>query len=146
MSTNRLFNLVVVSALLAVAGLLVREAHATAVVISDMNSATRSYIAWGKAVEAERNAVPGKTCSYSDPNNAIETAGNTIDSATRSYIAWGKAVEAERYAIDSATRSYIAQGEAIESERSAIDSATRSYIAWGMALEAQRNAKLSCPS
>ena len=146
MSTNRLFNLVVVIALLAVAGLLVQEAHATAVVVSDMNSATRSYIAWGKAVEAERNAVPWKTCSYSDPDNAIEPADTTIDSATRSYIAWGRAIEAKRNAVDSATRSYIAQGKAIEAKRNTIDSATRSYIAWGMALQAQRNADLSCPS
>ena len=138
MSTSRLFNLVVVSALLAVAGLLVQESHATAVIVSDFNSATRSYVAWGKAVEAGRNAVPWKTCSYSDPDNAI-------DSATRSYIAWGRTIEAKRNAVDSATRSYIAQGKAIEAKRNAIDSATRSYIAWGMALQAQRNTELSCP-
>ena len=145
MSTSRVFNLVVVSALLAVAGLLVQESHATAVVVSDFNSATRSYVAWGKAVEAGRNAVPWKTCPYSDPDNAIEPASNTIDSATRSYIAWGRAIEAKRNAVDSATRSYIAQGKAIEAKRKAIDSATRSYIASGMVLQAQRNTELLCP-
>jgi hypothetical protein len=102
-----------------------------------MDSATRSYIAWGQAMQVR----------------------NTIDSGTRSYIAWGEALEkAKRNALDSGTRSYIAWGEALEAagklgESGAcpttsqeaifagipnnVDSATRSYIAWGLALQAK---------
>ena len=63
-----------------------------------MDSATRSYIAWGKALEAKRNAA--------------------LDSATRSYIAWGQALQAARdaKAIDSATHSYIAWGQALRAQ------------------------------
>ncbi len=58
-----------------------------------MDSATRSYIAWGQAMQVR----------------------NAMDSGTRSYIAWGEALEnAERNALDSGTRSYIAWGEALE--------------------------------
>ncbi len=102
-----------------------------------MDSATRSYIAWGQAMQVR----------------------NTIDSGTRSYIAWGEALEkAKLNALDSGTRSYIARGEALEAARklgelgacpstsqenifggidSSLDSATRSYIAWGLALQAK---------
>lgn len=102
-----------------------------------MDSATRSYIAWGQAMQAR----------------------NAIDSGTRSYIAWGESIEkAKLNALDSGTRSYIAQGEALEAAGklvhtaacpstsqenvfagidSSLDSATRSYIAWGLALQAK---------
>jgi hypothetical protein len=92
-----------------------------------MDSATRSYIAQGRAILAERNKT---------------------DSATQSYIAQGKAILAERNAVDSATQSYIAQGMAILAERNAVDSATQSYIAWGKALEAARKMGESgtCPT
>ena len=102
-----------------------------------MDSATRSYIARGQAMQVR----------------------NTIDSGTRSYIAWGEALEkAKLNALDSGTRSYIAQGEALEAAGklgesgacpttsqenifagidSSLDSATRSYIAWGLALQAK---------
>jgi hypothetical protein len=102
-----------------------------------MDSATRSYIAWGQALQVR----------------------NALDSGTRSYIAWGEALEkAQLNALDSGTRSYIAQGEALEAAGklgesgvcsttsqqtifagidSNLDSATRSYIAWGLALQAK---------
>jgi hypothetical protein len=73
MNVNRLFTLVIVIALIAIVALTVREAVATSSVVSEMDSATRSYIGWAEAVESERNA---------------------IDSATHSYIAWAKAVQA----------------------------------------------------
>jgi hypothetical protein len=58
-----------------------------------MDSATRSYIAWGQAMQVR----------------------NSMDSGTRSYIAWGEALEkAKLNAPDSGTRSYIAWGEALE--------------------------------
>jgi hypothetical protein len=106
---------------------------------SIMDSATRSYIAWGQAMQVR----------------------NTIDSGTRSYIAWGESLEkAKRNALDSGTRSYIAWAEALETAGklgesgtclnttqenifagidSSLDSATRSYIAWGLALQAKDN-------
>jgi hypothetical protein len=104
-----------------------------------MDSATRSYIAWGQAMQAR----------------------NAMDSGTRSYIAWGEALEkANLNALDSGTRSYIASGEALEAAGklgelgmcpttsqenifagidSSLDSATRSYIAWGLALQTKND-------
>jgi hypothetical protein len=109
-----------------------------------MDSATRSYIAWGQAMQVR----------------------NTIDSGTRSYIAWGEALEkAKLNALDSGTRSYIARGEALEAAGklgvsgtcsnttkedifagidSNLDSATRSYIAWGLALQAKDDIGALC--
>src|SRR6266498_1573554 len=60
-----------------------------------MDSATRSYIAWGQAMQAR----------------------NAIDSGTRSYIAWGEALKkAKLNALDSGTRSYIAWGLALQAK------------------------------
>jgi hypothetical protein len=109
-----------------------------------MDSATRSYIAWGKAMQAR----------------------NAMDSATRSYIAWGESIEkAKLNALDSGTRSYIARGEALEAAAKLgesgvcsitsqenifagipnnLDSATRSYIAWGLALQAKNDIGVLC--
>ena len=109
-----------------------------------MDSATRSYIAWGQAMQVR----------------------NTIDSGTRSYIAWGEALEkANINALDSGTRSYIARGEALEAAGKLgfsgtcpnttqenisagipdnLDSATRSYIAWGLALQAKNDIGALC--
>ena len=110
-----------------------------------MDSATRSYIAWGEALEATRNAEGSALSAYignvmnSECRAEIDSDLN-VDSATRSYIAWGKALEAKRNAaLDSATRSYIAWGQALQAARDAkaIDSATHSYIAWGQALRVQ---------
>jgi len=111
---------------------------------SIMDSATRSYIAWGQAMQVR----------------------NTIDSGTRSYIAWGEALEkANINALDSGTRSYIARGEALEAAGKLgvpgacpnttqenisagipdnLDSATRSYIAWGLALQAKNDIGALC--
>ena len=109
-----------------------------------MDSATRSYIAQGMALLAERNK---------------------IDSATQSYIAQGKAILAERNAVDSATQSYIAQGKALQAAGkldvsgtcpntiredifaripNSLDSATRSYIARGLALQAENDLGALC--
>ena len=109
-----------------------------------MDSATRSYIAWGQAMQVR----------------------NAIDSGTRSYIAWGEALQkAKLNALDSGTRSYIARGEALEAagklgESGAcsttsqenifagipnnLDSATRSYIAWGLALQTKNDSGALC--
>ena len=60
-----------------------------------LDSATRSYLAWAKAVEAESYAVDSATQSYMAQAKAIEAKGYAIDSATRSYIAWDRAVEVQ---------------------------------------------------
>jgi hypothetical protein len=109
-----------------------------------MDSATRSYIAWGQAMQAR----------------------NAIDSGTRSYIAWGEALEkAKLNALDSGTRSYIARGKALQAAGKLdvsgtcpntiqenifagipdnLDSATRSYIARGLALQAKNDIGALC--
>ena len=101
MSTNRLIVIVIALSLAALAALTFREALATETVTAaanqaGMDSATRSYIAQGQALQLSR-----------------------LDSATRSYIAWGKALRCAPGfgfpdGVDSATRSYIAWGQAIE--------------------------------
>jgi hypothetical protein len=131
-----------------------------------MDSATRSYIAWGQAMQV-RNAIDSGTRSYIARGDALEKAKlNALDSGTRSYIAWGDALEkAKLNALDSGTRSYIAWGEALKAagklgESGAcsttsqenifaripnnLNSATRSYIAWGLALQAKDDNPVLC--
>ena len=130
MKANSLFVTLIVAALLAVTALTVREALATTAVVSNVDSATRSYTSWAKAAESESN--------------------NTVDSATRSYSSWAKAMEdgssealvpvTGSNAVNSATRSYtswarsVGCGADVTADKT-IDSATRSYIAWAKALE-----------
>ena len=124
MSTKRFLTLLIVAVFLAVIAFTAQAAFATGSAANDLDSATRSYIAWAKAVEEKANA---------------------LDSATRSYIAWAKAVEVNGSAyyipvtgtadLDSATRSYTAWAKATSCEADlthdpTIDSATRSYIGW----------------
>ena len=93
MYTTRFIGLLIAYSLLAVVVLVVREANATTALVPHFDSATRSYIAWGQAMQVR----------------------NAMDSGTRSYIAWGEALEkAKRNALDSGTRSYIAWGEALQ--------------------------------
>jgi len=91
MFANRLLNLFVVISLVAVAALLVREASATAAVVSNVDSGTRSYIGWAKAVELESNQQLTHT---SAGRGLWNVAGilleNKVDSATRSYVSWAK--------------------------------------------------------
>lgn len=141
MFTNRFFTVLVILALTAVAGLTVREAIATSSVTSNveeadaarweamgeyhanqaaaqpMDSATRSYIAWGEALEAAGHANDPVVCTDTSQEIGFDAEGYTLDSATRSYIAWGQALEAARNAkLDSATRSYIAWGQALQAK------------------------------
>jgi hypothetical protein len=123
MSTKSFLTLLLVAAFVVVIAFTAQAAFATTTPVKELDSATRSYSAWAKSVEA---------------NNSY------LDSATRSYVAWAKAVEANRIAMDSATRSYTAWAKAVESNSAAnyfipsngnteLDSATRSYIAWAKA-------------
>ena len=88
-----------------------------------MDSATRSYIAQGMAILAERNK---------------------IDSATQSYIAQGKALEAAGKPGESGTCSNLTQENIFAGIDNSLDSATRSYIAWGLALQAKNDIGALC--
>ena len=87
-----------------------------------MDSATRSYIAWGQAMEVR----------------------NTIDSGTRSYIAWGEALEAAGKLGGSGACSTTSQENIFAGIDNSLNSATRSYIAWGLALRAKDEIQVLC--
>ena len=109
-----------------------------------MDSATRSYIAWGKAMQV-RNAIDSGTRSYIAWGKALEKAKlNALDSGTRSYIAWGEALEAAGMLGDSGVCSNTAREDIFAGIDSNLDSATRSYIAWGLALQAKDDIRALC--
>jgi hypothetical protein len=87
-----------------------------------MDSATRSYIAWGQAMQVR----------------------NTIDSGTRSYIARGEALEAAGKLGVSGTCPNTTQENISAGIPDNLDSATRSYIAWGLALQAKNDIGALC--
>lgn len=96
MYTNRFINLLIAVSLLAVVVLGVREANATPSLGANTDSATYSYTAWAKAVEAKASTVDSATRSYVAQAKAVACGvdaayGPDLDSATRSYIAWGLA-------------------------------------------------------
>jgi hypothetical protein len=100
-----------------------------------MDSATRSYIAWGQAMQV-RNAIDSGTRSYIAWGKALEKAKlNALDSGTRSYIAWGEVLEAAGKLGNSVACSNTTQENIFDEIDSNLDSATRSYIAWGLALQ-----------
>ena len=109
-----------------------------------MDSATRSYIAWGQAIQA-RNAMDSGTRSYIAWGEALEKAKlNALDSGTRSYIAWGEALEAAGRLGDSGACSNTTQENIFARIPNNVDSATRSYIAWGLALQAKDDIGALC--
>ena len=109
-----------------------------------MDSATRSYIAWGQAMPV-RNAIGSGTRSYIAWGEALEKAKlNALDSGTRSYIAWGEALEAAGRLGDSGACSNTTQENIFAGIPNNVDSATRSYIAWGMALQAKDDIRALC--
>ena len=105
MYTNRFISLLIAISLLAVTVLVVQKANATASLVGDVDSATRSYTAYAawakaKAAEAEASTVDSATRSYIAQAKAaacgVDAAyGLNLDSATRSYIAWGSALQAK---------------------------------------------------
>jgi hypothetical protein len=104
-----------------------------------MDSATRSYIGWGQAMQA-RNAIDSGTRSYIAWGEALEKAKlNALDSETRSYIAWGEALEAAGKLGESGTCPNTTQENIFAGILNNLDSATRSYIAWGLALQAKND-------
>src|SRR5574341_46243 len=89
-----------------------------------MDSGTRSYIAWGKALEKAKL--------------------NALDSRTRSYIAWGEALQAAGKLGDSGACGATPQENIFAGIPNNVDSATRSYIAWGLALQAKDDIRALC--
>jgi len=109
-----------------------------------MDSATRSYIAWGQAMQA-RNTMDSGTRSYIAWGEALEKAKlNALDSGTRSYIAWGEALEAAAKLGESGVCSTTSQENIFAGIPNNLDSATRSYIAWGLALQAKNDIGALC--
>jgi hypothetical protein len=109
-----------------------------------MDSATRSYIAWGQAMQV-RNAIDSGTRSYIAWGEALEKAKlNALDSGTRSYIAWGEALEAAGKLGESGACSNMTQENIFAGIDNSLDSATRSYIAWGLALQAKNDFGALC--
>ena len=111
MSTSRLLTLITVMALVvAVVALTLGVSAKTGNASPDLDSATRSYMGWAKAVEARNNT-----------SATIPAAGGNyrIDSAARSYMGWAKAVACgadPAYAgtLDSGTRSYIGWARSVQ--------------------------------
>ena len=60
-----------------------------------MDSGTRSYIAWGEALEAAGKLGESGACSTTSQENIFAGMDSSLDSATRSYIAWGLALQAK---------------------------------------------------
>ena len=109
-----------------------------------MDSATRSYIAWGQAMQV-RNTIDSGTRSYIAWGEALEKAKlNALDSGTRSYIAWGEALEAAGKLGESGACPTTSQENIFAGIDSSLDSATRSYIAWGLALQAKDDIRALC--
>jgi len=101
MHTNRFISLLIAFSLLAVVVLAVQKANATASLVANVDSATRSYTAWAKAAEAEASTMDSATRSYIAQAKAVTcgvdaTYGLDLDSATRSYIAWAKSLETRK--------------------------------------------------
>ena len=129
MSTNRFSTLLIVLMLAVVAVLSIRTAIRADSSTYEMDSATRSYIAWGEALR-----------------KAADSSTYEMDSATRSYIAWGEAlrkanvenimvpVTSDNPALGAANQSNIAWVKACGADLSYVNnadlnSAARSYIA-----------------
>jgi hypothetical protein len=111
-----------------------------------MDSATRSYIARGQAIQV-RNALDSGTRSYIAWGEALENANrNALDSGTRSYIAWGEALEAAGKLGESGACATASQEGIFAGIPTNVDSATRSYIAWGLASQAKEDMRALCRS
>ena len=158
MLTNRFFNVLVIVALAAVVGLTVREAVVTSAIGSEleeaeriqqswaadtaryaMDSGTRSYIAWGEALDAAGKLGDSAAGSNTNQKNIFASIDSNLDSATRSYIAWGLALDAAGKLGDSDVCSTTTQENIFDGIDSSLDSATRSYIAWGLASQAKND-------
>jgi len=60
-----------------------------------MDSATRSYIAWGEALQAAGKLDDSSACSNTTQEKIFAGIPNNVDSATQSYISWGLALQAK---------------------------------------------------
>jgi beta-lactamase class D len=98
MSTKRFFIVLTVAVLLVVIALTAQLTLAAGTNANEVDSATRSYMAWAKAVEVNSALLDSATRSYTAWAKAVGCGADlgsdrTIDSATRSYIAWAKSVQ-----------------------------------------------------
>ena len=109
-----------------------------------MDSGTRSYIAWGEALNAAGKLGDAGVGSNMTQENIFASIDSNLDSATRSYIAWGLALEAAGKLRASGACSNTSRENVFERMDSTLDSATRSYIAWGLALQAKDDIRASC--
>jgi len=110
MSTNRFFTLLTIIALMVVVAVSIQAYVVTSAATPEMDSATRSYIAWGNALKAaNKEGVMVPVSGYS----------GAINSETQSLIAWAKACGvdlsyADNVEMDSATRSYISWAKSVQ--------------------------------
>jgi len=112
MSSNRFVTLLTIMALVVVVAFTVQASFATSSAVSNVDSATRSYMGWARAVDAGQ---------VKDAIIPITGTGVAIDSAAQSYIGWAKMVEcganpAYELTVDSATRSYIEWARSVQCE------------------------------
>lgn len=120
MSTNRFFTLLTIIALLMVVTVSIRASVISSAATLELDSATRSYIAWGNALKAANKEVVMVPVSGYD---------NALDSATRSYIAWGNALKTANSAPQLLILWAKACGVDLSYANNAdLDTATRSYI------------------
>ena len=143
MYTNRFISLLVSISLLAVVVLVVRKANATTSLVAILDSANRPYSARAEAAEAETRTMDSATRSYIAWGQAMQVR-NTIDSGTRSYIAWGEALQAAGKLSDSGACANTTPENIFAGIDNSLDSATRSYIAWGLALQAKNDIEALC--
>jgi hypothetical protein len=129
---------------LAVSKPIPEPSKALFVPLTGMDSGTRSYIAWGQAMQV-RNTIDSGTRSYIAWGEALENAKlNSLDSGTRSYIAWGEALEAAGKLGDTGACLTTSQENIFAGIPNNLDSATRSYIGWGLALRAKDGLRALC--
>jgi hypothetical protein len=104
-----------------------------------IDSATRSYIAWGEALQGAGKLGDPAAGSNTTQENIFAGIDSNLDSATRSYIAWGEALQAAGKLGESGVCSNTTRENLFAGIDSSLDSATRSYIAWGLALQARND-------
>lgn len=110
MSTKRFFTLFTIIAVVMVVAFSIREAVASSNAAPVMDSATRSYIAWGNALKAANKE--GFMVPVTGDSNAVASANQPV-------IAWAKVCGVDlSYAnnteLNTATRSLISRAMSVQ--------------------------------
>lgn len=110
MSTNRLFTMFFIAALIVVVALSISAVSDKNSSTFEMDSATRSYIAWGKALQDANKE------NFMMP---VTGGSNTHDPVIHPYIGWADACGvdlsyANNVELDSATRSFISWAKSVQ--------------------------------